>query len=120
MIRGLPLLALSAALLSCAHSVHQMHVSDFLEDQHGKKGRIIHAHQEEFTILGSTTVLDYVDLALGDFMRKCPEGLISGITTEYMTDLGFFSWTHHLYLTGQCIDLPSSHATKSQSNILKS
>ena len=103
---------LAAQLTACAHSVHQVYVSDFIPHQKAKSGRIIHAHHEESSSMGLMTDLDYVDLFLAEFMRKCPEGIISGITTEYATDLGFLSWANHLYLTGQCLEGYGSEGKK--------
>jgi hypothetical protein len=101
---------LAFALTGCAYSVHQVHVSDFEPHRGLKEGRTIHAHAEQKVILGLVNNLIYVDRALGDLMSKCPGGTISGITTEYMTNLGFFHWTNHIYLTGQCLP-PSKRQT---------
>lgn len=96
-----PLVAISLA--SCAYSVHQVHVSDFEPHRSPKEGTVIHAHAEQKVLVGLVNNLFYVDRALGDLMSKCPGGIISGITTEYMTKLGFLHWTNHIYLTGQCL-----------------
>jgi hypothetical protein len=95
--------------LSCAYSVHQVHVSDFVPSRSTKEGRIIHAHSEQKVLLGLIYSTNYVDRALGDLMAKCPGGTISGITTEHMTQLGFFSWINHIFITGQC--MPPSRQT---------
>lgn len=97
------LFATFANAAGCAHTVHQVHVSDFVPEHSTKEGSIINAHREQHTIVGFVDNLAFVDLAVGDLLAKCPTGVISGITTEYITDLGFFTWTHHLYLTGQCL-----------------
>lgn len=102
----LPLLLIT---LSCAYSVHQVHVSDFVPTRSTKEGRIIHTHSEQRVTLGLVNNTNYVDRALGDLMAKCPGGTISGITTEHMTQLGFLSWTNHIFMTGQC--LPPSRQT---------
>lgn len=102
----LPLLLIT---MSCAYSVHQVHVSDFVPNRSTKEGRIIHAHSEQRVNLGLVNNTNYVDRALGDLMAKCPGGTISGISTEHMTQLGFLSWTNHIFMIGQCI--PPSRQT---------
>lgn len=95
--------ALVFASTACAYSIHQVHVSDFVPLRSTKEGRVIQAHAEQKVVLGLVNQVIYVDRALSDLLRKCPGGIISGITTEHMTHLGFLSWTNHIYMTGQCL-----------------
>ena len=68
-----------------------------------KDGQLIKAESEQFVILGFVMNTDYVDQAYQDLQSKCPKGNIQGITTQYSTDHGFFSWTHHIDMQGVCL-----------------
>ncbi|HEY8270176.1 MAG TPA: hypothetical protein VIG33_04760, partial [Pseudobdellovibrionaceae bacterium] len=45
---------------------------------------------------------NYVDQARRKLISQCPHGEISGISTQYSTSLGFFSWTHKVLMQGLC------------------
>jgi hypothetical protein len=88
---------------SCMHSIHQVHVSDF--DPYGsfESGKIVKAKTEQFVIMGFVTESNYVDKAYRDLQAKCKDGRIQGITTQYITSLGFFSWTNKILMQGLCL-----------------
>lgn len=90
-------------LNGCAYSVHQVHTSDFTGYTPKRDGKTIEAHSEQFVILGFTSQVDYVDIAYQRLKRKCPKGEIVGLTTEHGSELGFFSYTNHIYIKGQCL-----------------
>lgn len=92
---------ITLALLAggCAHSVHLVHVSDY--NRNGGRGRVVTASAEQFAILGFVDNIDYVDTARRRLLKKCP-GAIDGITTEFSTGLGFFSWTNRIIMRGRC------------------
>lgn len=93
------------ALLSigCAHSVHQVHTSDFIPYAPIEAGEMIKSKSEQMVILGFTTETNYVNSAYRNLMSKCPEGRITGITTQFSTSLGFFSWTNKVLMQGLCL-----------------
>lgn len=105
-------LMLPSLLTACAYSVHNVHVSGYEPYRPESAGKVVSAHTEQFVILGFKGDTDYVDRAYEDLQSKCPRGEIVGIVTEYQTALGFFSWTHHIYMKGLCT---SSGPTKSSS-----
>ncbi len=96
--------SLLAVLSSCTHSLHLSHVSDFSPTfKEYSKGELVKAKAEQFTVMGFTDNTDYVDLAYRQLQGTCPNGTIQGITTQYSTSHGFFSWTNHIQMQGLCI-----------------
>lgn len=92
-----------AVLTSCAYGMHQVQVSSFspyapLE----KGGEIIKASGEQFVVMGFVTDTEYVDKAYQTLQSRCPQGDISAVTTQFYTQLGFFSWTNKIMLQGVC------------------
>lgn len=90
-------------LASCAHSIHEVHTSDFIPAAPIEAGEMVKASTEQFVILGFTDNTNYVDEAYQKLMAACPNGSISGITTQYSTSLGFFSWTNKILMQGLCL-----------------
>ncbi len=90
-------------LAGCAHSVHEVHTSDFLPAAAITSGRMIKVKTEQFVVLGIKGNTDYVNEAYGKLMSACPNGSITGITTQYSTSLGFFSWTNKILMQGLCL-----------------
>lgn len=58
---------------------------------------------EQFVILSFASDTDYVNDAYRELQRKCRGGDIVGITTEFSTDLGFFSWTNRILMQAKCV-----------------
>lgn len=103
------LAVISGFLLSaCAHSIHEVHTSDFLPGASLAQGKLVEASAEQFVILGITQDTSYVNRAYQDLMRACPQGSITGITTQISTSLGFFSWTNKVLMKGLCVDKGST------------
>lgn len=90
-------------LSGCAHSIHEVHVSDFVPAEKLEKGDVVTARSEQFVVLGITQETNYVDQARERLMAACPQRPISGITTQYSTSLGFFSWTNKILMQGLCL-----------------
>jgi len=101
-------LLLFLGLASCAHSVHEVHTSDFIPGAPIEAGDMVKASTEQFVILGFTKQTDYVDQAYQKLMAACPKGSISGITTQYSSSLGFFSWTNKILMQGLCLPAKKS------------
>lgn len=95
--------ALVAIASGCAHSVHQVHTSDFNPYSKIEQGDMVKSKTEQFVVLGFTGNTDYVDQAYQQLLNTCPEGVITGITTQISTDLGFFSWTNRALMQGLCV-----------------
>ncbi len=96
------LIALCFVIVSCSHSIHQVHMSDF--DPHGSiQDNIIEASSEQFVVMGFAFDTDYVNQAYGQMQAQC-DGNIKGITTQYSTSHGFFSWTNKILMKGVCIE----------------
>lgn len=100
--------ALALLTTGCAHSIHEVHVSDFNPPASVKDGQMIKVQTEQFVILGFTSQTDYVDKAYNQLMDKCPVGVITGITTQYSTSLSFFSWTNKILMQGLCLKVKGS------------
>lgn len=95
---------LSLAVLSgCAHSVHEVHTSDFTGAGPIHSGRVVSAQTSQFVILGFKSETDYVNEAYMKLMSTCPDGTITGITTQYSTSLGLLSWTNKILMQGLCL-----------------
>ena len=101
----LSLLVLTSLMIGCTHSLHVSHVSDFSPTfKSYAQGELVRARQEQFTVLGFVTETNYVDLAYQQLQQQCPQGQIQGITSQYSTSHGFFSWTNVLELQGLCVN----------------
>lgn len=97
------LIVLSFLIFSaCAHSIHDVYVSDFGNYPHLDQGEIIRARSEQFSIMGFVGNTDYVEEAERKLVAQCPNGSITGISSQYSTSLGFFSWTHKILMQGLC------------------
>lgn len=93
-----------AVTLGCTHSTHLVHVSDFDPTYKSyEKGDLIRARGEQQTIMGFVSDTDYVNIAYNDLKSKCVGGTIQGITTNYSTSHGFFSWTNIVEMQGLCV-----------------
>lgn len=87
----------------CAYSIHEVHVSDFTPYNGAKQGKEVEAAAEQFTIMGFASETNYVEQAVAMLKTKCPNGEVVGITTEFSTALGFFSWYNRVHMKGRCI-----------------
>ncbi len=92
----------------CAYSIHQVQVSEFKPHSFEQRGQHITATAEQFTIMGFITQNDYVDLAYKRLADKCPGGEVSGITNQFSTKMGFFSWHNKILLQGLCTQAVAS------------
>lgn len=90
-------------LSACAHSVHEVHTSDFAPSAPIESGKMVKAYTEQFVIFYFTDNTDYVNRAYNKLMDECPGGALTGITTQYTTSLGFFSWTNKILMQGLCL-----------------
>ena len=96
-------LASALVLASCAHSVHQVHVSDFRPKAALEAGEVVKAETSQFVVLGFVGQTDYVEQAYVSLQKKCENGQLSSITTEHLTSLGFLSWTNKIRMHGLCL-----------------
>ncbi len=104
MIKTTFCLSLLLLLSACTHSLHVAHVSDFSPTfKKYTEGELIFAKTEQFTVMGFVGQTDYVDQAYYQLMSKCPKGNVQGITTQYSTSHGFFSWTNIIEMQGLCV-----------------
>ena len=97
------LILLAFAMSACAHSIHQVHTSDFSPGAAMSAGQMVQASAEQFVVLGFTSQTDYVNIAHQSLMNSCPNGSITGITTQLSTSLGFLSWTNKALMQGLCL-----------------
>ncbi len=94
---------LISAFSGCAHSVHQVQVSDFDPFVQIEDGEVVRAQAEQFVIFGFVGQTDYVDQAYSKIQDQCPQGRLTGLTTQFSTSLGFFSWTNKILIQGLCL-----------------
>jgi hypothetical protein len=88
---------------SCAYSIHDVYVSDFHPYSALEKGEMVRAETEQFVVMGFVQDTDYVDRAYEKLQSKCLNKAITGISTQFSTSLGFFSWTNKVLIQGLCI-----------------
>ncbi len=100
-----PVLILFIFMTGCAHSIHQVHISDFSPGTPIESGEMIKASGEQFVILGFTQQTRYVDQAYQKLIQACPGGAVTGITTQLSTSLGFLSWTNKVLMQGLCVQV---------------
>ncbi|MNK08039.1 hypothetical protein D3C87_259630 [compost metagenome] len=96
-------LGLFLLLCSCAHSIHEVHTSDFRPAFPIESGKMIKASSEQFVIMGFVNDTNYVDNAYTKLMNECSGGVVSGITTQFSTSMSFFSWTNKILMQGLCV-----------------
>lgn len=87
---------------ACSHSIHLVHVGDFSPAANKSKGKLISAVEKQGAILGMVDNTHYVDTAVKKLENACPKGVITGITSQFSTSHGFFSWTNKILLQGLC------------------
>jgi hypothetical protein len=102
MKNSLVILAL-ALTAGCAHSIHEVHVSDFVPMAQIESGEMVKAQTEQFVVMGFVGQTDYVDQAKAQLMANCPGGAVTGITTQFSTSMGFLSWTNKILMQGLCV-----------------
>ncbi len=91
------------ALGACAHSIHQVHTSDFIPMASIESGKMVKGSGSQSVILGFVGDTHYIDQAYQQIQSACPGGMVTGITAQLSTDLGFFSWTNRALMQGLCI-----------------
>ncbi|MBI1862276.1 MAG: hypothetical protein HYR96_15285 [Deltaproteobacteria bacterium] len=96
-------LLIALLLVGCTHSIHLVNTSDFEPFTSYGGGKLIQAKSEQFVIYYMTGNTDYVEEAYHKLMKECPGGTIKGITTQYSTSHGFFSWTNKILMQGLCV-----------------
>lgn len=88
----------------CTHSLHMAHVSDFSPAfKPYSSGELVKSQGEQFTVMGFVTETEYVDVAYKKLLSSCSGGTVQGITTQYSTSHGFFSWTNYVEMQGLCV-----------------
>jgi hypothetical protein len=83
----------------CAYSIHQYGATDFTGMRQGKR---VTAEGSESYILFKTDN-NFVEQAYAKLIGQCADGYITGITTQYRTDLSFLSFTERLIIEGTCV-----------------
>lgn len=90
-------------LVSCTHSIHQVHLSGHAPYSNKKTGKLIQGYGEQKAILGFVTDTDYVEQARADLMSKCQDGDIKGIYSTFSTSHGFLHWTNKVRMRAVCL-----------------
>lgn len=106
----------SLLLAGCAHSVHNVYISDFAGYPKLEQGEVVKATSEQFVIMGFVDETNYVDQARNKLIAQCPNGNITGISTQFSTSLGFFSWTNKILMQGLCTKTVASQAPTPRKN----
>ncbi len=89
--------------VSCTYSVHQVPISDFRPYSDDSKGTPVEGRAKQFVVLGFVDETKFVDQAYLNIQNQCKDGVVTGIATKYYTEHGFFSWTNHIVMQGQCL-----------------
>lgn len=90
-------------LSSCTHSVHIVNFTDFKPYNQNKSIKLIESKAEQSVVLWYADNTNYVNEALKRLQEQCPRGGVTGIATQFYTSHGFFSWTNHVVMQGQCL-----------------
>lgn len=98
MMRNL-LLGFIFSMTGCAYSVHQYGSVDFTGMKPGKKVVVEGSHHYIFAKMDNR----FVDKAYSALISECKEGMINGVTSQYRTELNFFSFTEKLIIEGTCV-----------------
>ncbi|MEY3903668.1 MAG: hypothetical protein RL189_2974 [Pseudomonadota bacterium] len=93
------LVLVALASTGCAYSIHQYGATDFTGLKQGKR---VTAEGSESYILFKTNN-SFVEQAYSKLIGQCADGYITGITTQYRTDLSFLSFTERLVIEGTCV-----------------
>ncbi len=88
---------------SCTYSVHQVPISGFSPYGGESAGKPIESHSKQFVIMGFVDEAQYADQAYLNLQTQCKDGVVTGIATKFYTEHGFFSWTNHIVMQGQCV-----------------
>jgi hypothetical protein len=89
---------------ACTHSVHMVNFTDFKPySSSNKSAKLVKAKTEQFVVLWYADNTNYVNEAYKKLQDQCPRGVVTGIATQFYTSHGFFSWTNHLVMQGQCL-----------------
>lgn len=104
-MKAISILLIGVAFLlgGCAHSVHEVHTSDFSPGAPIQSGQVVRGYGEQFVVMGFIDQTNYVDQAYQQVMAACPNGDLTGLTTQFSTSLGFFSWTNKALIQGLCL-----------------
>lgn len=104
MTKLIALAAIIAVTTGCVESLHDVYVSNFAPTE----GKLVEVRSEQWTFMGFVDDTAYVDEAHASLIAKCPDGRLENITTQYSTDLGFFSWTNRVLMKGYCTQANAS------------
>ena len=77
-------------------------MSDYGSNFDFTRGEKIEGNASQFVVMGFVTQTDYVDQAYSHLMQACPSREIRGVTTEFWTSHGFFSWTNKVRMQAYC------------------
>ncbi len=89
--------------VSCTYSVHQVPISGFSPYGGESAGKAIESHSKQFVIMGFVDETQYANQAYLNLQNQCKDGVVTGIATKFYTEHGFFSWTNHVVMQGQCV-----------------
>lgn len=89
--------------LHFAHSVHMVSTLDDMQGGGTGQGRAITARGRQFVVAGFAGDTDYVEQAYKKLLSECPDGEVKDITTEFLTSMGFSSWTNKIFIQAKCV-----------------
>ncbi|MFZ9520363.1 MAG: hypothetical protein ACO3A4_07790 [Silvanigrellaceae bacterium] len=91
--------ALAIVMNGCAYSVHQYGATDFTGMRPGKK--VVAEGSRHYFF--AKTDNGFVESAYASLVSQCKNGIITGITSQYRTELSFLSFTEKLIIEGTCV-----------------
>lgn len=101
--RSFLLVIVALANFSCSHSIHLVQVGEFTPYGRLKSGKLIRAEATQKSIMGFNQETNYVDNAYEKLQDQCKDGAVKGVTTQFSTSHGFFSWTNKILMQGVCV-----------------
>ena len=90
--------------MGCVHSHHMTLMSDVDAQEPVSQARRVESEATQVVRFGIAKDTQFAVDAYRDLGAACPNGTVTGIQTRYSTDLGFFSWEHHVVMWGYCFE----------------
>ncbi len=86
------------------HFAHSVHLVSTIEDVQGQsaQAKSISARGRQFVIAGFASDTNYVEQAYKKLLIECPQGEIRDVTTQFLTSMGFSSWTNKIFIQANC------------------
>ena len=103
---------MSLLMLSSCASVNSVSLTPIPADRKSQ----VKVDKSKVIILGFNFDNDFIDDAIDDLKRQCPNGKVSGLLTkdETINYFLFFVWKKQITATGYCVSNSAANSTKNK------